>query len=119
MNQLTDRERALAVAMVGWLLTHLSASEDHQRMASVFGFVLAFCFKAHLEDHLSEDEIELLWQGAAQAVRTEDWLLMLGQDWPGHASAGDEIRGSDYTACSGEAFTLDKGAGKELEPWQI
>jgi hypothetical protein len=58
MNQLTDRERALAIAMAGWLLTYLSAPEDHQRMASVFGFVLAFCYKAHLEDHLSEDDWE-------------------------------------------------------------
>jgi hypothetical protein len=82
MNQLTDRERALAVAMVGWLLTYLSGPEDHQRMTSVFGFVLAFCFKAHLEDHLSEDQIETLWQGAAHSVRTEDWLLMLQKIGP-------------------------------------
>jgi hypothetical protein len=82
MHQLTDRERALAVAMVGWLLTYLSAPEDCERMASVFRFALAFCFKAHLEDHLSEDEIELLWQRAAQTVRTDDWLLMLSKIGP-------------------------------------
>ena len=82
MNQLTDRERALAVAMVGWLLTYLSAPEDCERMASVFGFVLGFCYKAHLEDHLSEEEIDILWQGAAQTIRTEDWLLMLNKIGP-------------------------------------
>ena len=82
MNQLTDRERALAVAMVGWLLTYLSAPEDCERMASVFRFVLAFCYKAHLENHLSEDEIDILWQLAAQTVRTEDWLLMLNKIGP-------------------------------------
>jgi hypothetical protein len=56
-------------------LSYLSAPKDHQRMASVFRFVSAFCYKAHLEDHLSENEIETLWQGAAQQVRTDDWLL--------------------------------------------
>jgi hypothetical protein len=51
-------------------------------VASVFGFVLAFCYKAHLEERLSEDEIETLWQAAAQAVRTQDWLLMLNKIGP-------------------------------------
>jgi hypothetical protein len=95
MNQLTDRERALAVAMVGWLLTYLSASEGDQRMGSVFGFVLAFCYKAHLEDHLSEDQIETLWQGAVQTVRTEDWLLMLTKCGPDMLGLEMKIGGSN------------------------
>jgi hypothetical protein len=61
--------------MVGWLLTYLSGPEDHQRMASVFGFDLTFCYKAYLENHLSDERMDTTDRSRGVFTLTESKLL--------------------------------------------